>query len=233
MVTPTIVPPQMPTGPVDVVITADNAYSFGYGDAAGISHFTQGARALTAGQIFNCGEGPEAYTIAEQDAPATAYLYIVSWDDHAVTQGVIASFKRAGSQVMTGDPGFEVCATGVDFSSSGGPDLGTINNEIARCNAGTGDPSTSSAGWVDAGGPVAETPGALGSLAIGEANDDSAGTFPIACQPAANVVGIDSAAKWMWYDPHDGQSGDAFHSSGSNRFKAFLIFRLGVADIIL
>jgi hypothetical protein len=26
---------------------------------------------------------------------------------------------------------------------------------------------------------------------------------------------------------------DAFHSTGTNRFKAFLIFRVGVADIIL
>jgi hypothetical protein len=42
-------PPLLPTGAVDVEITADNAYSFGHGDAAGITHFTQGARALTAG----------------------------------------------------------------------------------------------------------------------------------------------------------------------------------------
>ncbi len=225
--------PVVPTGPVDVVITADNAYSFGYGDAGMISHFTQGARATTAGEIFNCGEGPEAYQIPEADAPASAYLFIVSWDDHAVTQGVLAQFTRASSHVMTGDPGFEVCATGLDFSSSGGPDLATINTEIARCNAGTGDPATSSAGWVDASGPVAATPNSVGTLAVGEPNDMSTGTFPIACQPAAGVAGIESVAKWMWYDPHDGQTGDAFHSSGGNRFKAFLIFRLGVADIIL
>jgi hypothetical protein len=37
----------------------------------------------------------------------------------------------------------------------------------------------------------------------------------------------------MWYDPADGGTGDAFHSTGVNRFKAFLIFRLGVGDIIL
>jgi len=78
------------TGPVDVVITADNAYSFGYGDASSMLNFTQGTRATTAGDIFNCpvGVGPEEYTIAEADAPPGAYLYIASWDDHAVTQGV-------------------------------------------------------------------------------------------------------------------------------------------------
>ena len=42
--------------------------------------------------------------------------------------------------------------------------------------------------------------------------------------------GIDAAARWMWYDPGDGL-GDAFHSNGSNRFKAFLIFRLSADDI--
>jgi hypothetical protein len=77
-----------------VVITADNAYSFGYGDANGITHFTQGTRALTAGQIFNCGEGPEAYKVPAADAPASAYLYIVTWDDLAVTQGVLGQFRR-------------------------------------------------------------------------------------------------------------------------------------------
>src|SRR4051794_27159937 len=45
----------VPLADVDVVITADNAYSFGYGDIAGISNFTQGTRAQSAGQIFNCG----------------------------------------------------------------------------------------------------------------------------------------------------------------------------------
>jgi hypothetical protein len=36
----------------------------------------------------------------------------------------------------------------------------------------------------------------------------------------------------MWYDPLDGQPGDAFHSDGTNRFKAFLIFRLAAGQII-
>ena len=36
------------SGPVDVVITADNAYSFGYGTNAAITNFTQGQRAQTA-----------------------------------------------------------------------------------------------------------------------------------------------------------------------------------------
>ena len=225
------------SGPVHVVITADNAYSFGYGDASGITHFTQGQRAQTAGQIFNCpiGEGPEVYTIPEADAPDGAYLYIITWDDLAVTQGVLGTFTRDSGTVATGDPRFEVCATGIDYSSGPnaltGPTQAVINTEIAKCNAGSGAAASTSKGWVN--GTSAVTQGAIGTLAVGEMNDAQAGTFPITCQPTATSDGIASTAKWMWYDPADGGGGDAFHSTGSNRFKAFLIFRLGVADIIL
>jgi hypothetical protein len=229
-------------GPVNVAITADNAYSFGYGDTNSITHFTQGTRAQTAGQIFNCGEGPETYTIAEADAPDSAYLYVVSWDDLAVTQGVLGQFKRLTGTVYTGDAKFQVCATGLDYSGQStipagagdpmnGPTLDVINQQITICNNGTGAAATTSKGWVDLNGPI--TPGAIGMLAVGEANDSSAGTFPLVCQSPANPGGIDADAHWMWYFPNDGQPGDAFHSTGTNRFKAFLIFRLGVADIVI
>lgn len=223
------------SGPVDVVITADNAYSFGYGDGGSITHFTQGQRAGTAGQIFNCNEGPEEYTVPAADAPDGAYLYVVTWDDLSVTQGVLAAFSRDTGTVLTGDGRFEVCATGLDYSSGPdaqtGPSLTTINTQIALCNAGTGDPATTSKGWVSTAGGT--TTGALGQLAIGEANDDATGTFPLVCQPGQAAIGIPPAAKWMWYDPADGQGGDSFHSTGANRFKAFLIFRLAAASIIL
>jgi len=229
--------PPRATGPVDVVITADNAYSFGYGTSTNITHFTQGQRAQTAGQIFNCpiGEGPEVYTIPEADAPDGAYLYIVTWDDLSVTQGVLGQFTRDQGTIYTGDTRFEVCATGIDYSTGTdalvGPSQSIIDTEIAKCNTGTGAPTTTSKGWVNTAGAV--TTGATGVLAVGEMNDDQAGTFPITCQPTATTKGIVSTSQWMWYDPQDGQGGDAFHSTGSNRFKAFLIFRLGVDDIVI
>jgi hypothetical protein len=229
--------PPLVSGPVDVVITADNAYSFGYGTSAAITHFTQGQRAQTAGQIFNCpiGNGPENYTIPEADAPDGAYLYIVTWDDLSVTQGVLGQFTRNQGTIFTGDTRFEVCATGIDYSSGPdqlvGPSQAIIDAEIAKCNAGTGAAGTTSKGWVNTAGAV--TPGATGKLAVGEMNDAAGGTFPITCQPTATTKGIVSTAQWMWYDPLDGGGGDAFHSTGTNRFKAFLIFRLGVADIVI
>jgi hypothetical protein len=221
-----------PATDVEVVITADNAYSFGYGDVAGISHFTQGQRAQSAGQIFNCGEGPESYTVPAADAPASAYLYIVTWDDLSVTQGVLGQFLRVGGTALyTGDPKFEVCATGIDLSASTtGPSQVEVNAQIAICNSGAGDHGLTSGGWVNSAGAV--TPNAVGSLAIGEANDPApGGSFPPTCvtgaMPAAGT--IDPASHWMWYQP--GGVADAFHSTGTNTFRAYLIFRLKAQDI--
>lgn len=218
---------------VDVVITADNAYSFGYGDVNGITNFTQGSRAQTAGQIFNCGEGPEAYTVPAADAPASAYLYIVTWDDLAVSQGVLGQFRRGdATPIYTGDPEFDVCGTGIDMQASQtGPTQAEINAQISLCNSGFGDPATTSAGWVNAAGPV--TANAIGTLAIGEANDTApGGTFPPTCPTGvapAGVASIDPEAHWMWYQP--GGVADPFQSTGSNTFRSYLIFRLAAEDI--
>lgn len=221
-----------PMTDVDVVITADNAYSFGYGNAAGISHFTQGQRAQSAGQIFNCGEGPESYVVPAADAPPSAYLYVVTWDDLSVTQGVLGQFLRVGGAALyTGDPKFEVCATGIDLSQSQtGPTQDEVNTQIGICNSGAGDHASTSGGWVNSAGAV--TPGAVGSLAIGEANDPApGGTFPPTCPtgPVPAPGTIDTASHWMWYQP--GGIADAFHSTGSNTFRAYLIFRVAAQDI--
>jgi hypothetical protein len=226
--------PPVPVGPVEVTITADNAYSFGYGTGSQIDVFFQGTRAQTAGQIFNCpiGEGPEVYNVPAEAAPAGAYLYIVTWDDLSVTQGVLGQFKRASATVYTGDAEFQVCATGIDMSDSQvGPTQAEINQQIAICNAGSGDASTTSKGWVNSAGPV--TGGAIGALAIGEDNAAYEGTFPVTCQPdpVAGTGGIDAQAHWMWYSPEPGE--DAFHSDGTNQFRAYLIFRLPADQIII
>lgn len=218
-----------PLPDVEVVITADNAYSFGYGDEAGITNYTQGTRAQTAGQIFNCplGEGPEAYTVPSAMAPDTAYLYVVSWDDLAVTQGVLGQFKRGGDPIYTGTDTWDVCATGINLSASTvGPTQAEVNAQITICNAGSGAAGTTSEGWVNLAGPV--TAGAVGTLAVGEANDQVAGgDFPPTCGAASG--GIDDAARWMWYQP--GGVTNPFSSTGTNTFRAYLIFRLAAVDI--
>jgi hypothetical protein len=212
---------------VTVTITADNAYSFGYGDANGIVTFIQGSRAQTAGEIFNCGVGPEQYTVPAASAPDTAYLYVISWDDLAVTQGVLGQFKRGGPALYTGDDGWEVCATGVDMrTSTTGPTQAEANAQIAICNAGTGSEATTSSGWVSKTGPV--TAGAIGTVAVGETNDATpGGTFPPTCVDQPN--GIDHQARWMWFNPGGVQ--DPFRSTGTNTFRAYLVFRLPAVEI--
>lgn len=223
----------VPAVDVDVVLTADNAYSFGYGDANGITHFTQGSRAQTAGQIFNCGEGPEAYKVPAADAPPSAYLYVVTWDDLAVTQGVLGQFRRGnGLALYTGDPLFEVCGTGINMKQSQtGPTQQEINAQIAICNSGQGDHTLTSGGWVNLAGAV--TPGAIGTLAVGEANDPVAGgSFPPTCPTGVapmGVASIDQEAHWMWYQP--GGVANPFQSTGQNTFRAYLIFRVAADDI--
>ena len=62
----------------------------------------QGRRAQTAGEIFNCpiNEGPDSYIVPAADAPPSAYLYIVTWDDLGVTQGVLGQFKQLARSSM-------------------------------------------------------------------------------------------------------------------------------------
>ena len=222
---------------VHVVITADNAYAFGWGDANQVTNLLGRPPTNVAGDIFNCpvgagpvaNVGPEAYDVPA--ANATGYLYIVTWADDSVTQGVIGEFDRGGSPLYTGDPAWQVCATGLAYdpsggATSGGPSAAVVNQEIGGCNAGsiaTNGPTPGSGGWTDVAGAV--TAGAVGTLAVGEDNSDQSGEFPIACQKDANGVrGIDAAARWMWYQPPGVST--PFQASGQNNTRSFLIFRL-------
>ena len=84
--------------------------------------------------------------------------------------------------------------------------------------------------------------GALGSYAYGPdaflpehlralqsvANDAAAGgDFPPTCVDQAN--GIDHQARWMWFNP--GGVANPFRSTGTNTFRAYLIFRLPAVEI--
>jgi hypothetical protein len=209
---------------VTVVITADNAYGFGYGTATAMVNYFGGIENTLAGDIFN---GAETYTVPESDSLAGDYLYIVAWDDSSTTQGVIGQFARAGgATVYTGDGAWEVCATGVRHESGSGdmPTLTDINDQLVLCNAGTTSPVTTSAGWVNATGTTA------GALQVGEDNTTTrvsvtpGNEFPI-------VTGIDGAARWMWFNWSPSTivwpTTSPFIWSGSgNVDKQFLIFRL-------
>jgi hypothetical protein len=227
------VQPPPPAPDVQVVITTDNAFSFGYGDVERVTTFVQGV-ASDADHIFDCpvGYGPKPYTVPGASAPDSAYLYVVAWADRAFTQGALAQFKRVGgTPIYSGDGAWQVCATGKEYDpdTTPGPDQATVNRYLEACNAGSqGD--TFSRGWVNTQGAVTE--GARGKLAFGEANDSPEGDFTVVCQrDDAGVEGIDAAARWMWFDPGDGQS--PFVGNDGNRTQSFLIFRLPASAIVL
>jgi hypothetical protein len=230
-----------PATDVEVVITSDNAYSFGWGDKAQINTFNFRTPSTTAGEIFNCGEGPEEYVIPAADAPISAYLYVIAWSDRSVTQGVVGQFQRkGGAPIFTGTEKWEVCATGDGsyVAPANGPAKEVVNAEIAKCNAATGSKETSSGGWVNSAGAI--TPGAVGALAIGEDNSTPRDAvtpenpFPIACSDLQCVgdvaattgckMGISTKARWMWYAAPGDTS--PFISTGGNTSREFLIFRL-------
>jgi hypothetical protein len=225
----TSAPPPMTD--VTVVITADNAYGFGYGNGTQIINYFGGTENVTSNDIFACpiGVGPETYTVPAAQANSGAFLYIIGYADKTTTQGVIAKFFREGAEpVYTGAGPWEVCATGIDSDpGSGGPTLDVINQQIALCNAGNLDLATTSGGWVTA------APGPGGNVAFGEDNSTDrnrpapGNEFKIACD-------IDPAAQWMWFDWLANRTdGSPFIWPGGdgNPTKDFLIFRLTAESI--
>lgn len=67
-------PPDLAAPDVHVVITADNAYAFGWGYADRVTKLSGRPMTVVAGDIFNCpiGVGPEAYDIPAKRLPMTA-----------------------------------------------------------------------------------------------------------------------------------------------------------------
>jgi hypothetical protein len=222
--------PDLPSD-VNVIITADNAYGFGYGTKTELANYFGGVENTSSDEIFTCpvGNGPEQYLVPAAQANAGGFLYIVGYADKSTTQGVIGKFFRDGAQaVFTGSGKWEACATGEDYDpGSGGPDLATINGYIVKCNAGELDPATSSVGWVTSTGT------ANGKLAFGEDNSTTRGTpmpgneFLVACD-------IEPAARWMWFDwEAERTTGSPFMWPGGagNPTKDFVIFRLDADQI--
>jgi len=220
---------------IEVVITADNAYGFGYGTSDIINNYYGGIENTTAGQIFNCAEGPELYMIPAEVADAATHLYIIAWADSAVTQGVLGRFRRLdgmggfGDAVLTGDMGWEVCATGIDYQpGSGGPPLAQVNQLIGSCNTDSLNPATTSVGWVDEVGTQ------FGAVAVGEDNTtpynggpQAGNEFPLTCPML-----MPPETRWMWFnwDPQNviwPQTSPFLWPGGNgNPDHQFLIFRL-------
>jgi len=241
---------------VDGVITVDNAYGFGFGDASGMTTATYfgGLRNTTAADITNglpqlytagdanagngftnAGIGPELYDL--NGLPTSDYMYIVGWSDDSSLQGAIASFT-VGTQTISTNPGvgWEVFATGRDRDSNiaadtltnSAADIAIINDQIAIANANAGAAGTS-IGWVDENGTLSGGGTGVGALAFGDANNDGPGGF----LPFGQIQGIDATAQWMWYNEDPATISNAFIASpaGPDGHNEFLIFRIPVSSI--
>jgi len=220
--------------PVDVTITSDNAYVFGFGDGIAIptGNLFGGVDNCTPEDIYNCLGGPETYP----SIPATldGYIYIVAWSDGAVWQGTIAEFTNGAMTILT-QPGlstpWEVFATGIDINPicpAGGsaPSLPDINYQIGLANASAGPPG-SSVTWVNE-----SSPGSNGRLEFHPHVNNSGGLDP-GYFPPCEVCGI-GPAQWMWYNPSPGVYDPFCMSSkcpGTGipyfEMREYLIFRIG------
>jgi len=169
------VPPFVPPD-VHVIITADNAYGFGYGSGSALVDYFEGiedggddiflcsaecdngtpcANAVECDAFGTCNgdqSGPETYIVPGNLAPSDGFLYVIVWSDEATTQGLIGQFSASdGSSptVYTGSPDWQVCATGMDLDPFMGmePSTTLINSQIANCNLGAAG-TTFSDGWI-------------------------------------------------------------------------------------
>jgi len=235
---------------VDVTITVDNAYGFGFGDVTGIATYFGGIRNVLAGEIFNgppglvtgpppspytiTGVGPERYelTLASLDD----YVYLVAWSDDNVYQGALAGFELPGGPLLTGAGAWEVFATGIDRDSNIiahtllVADVPTvINPQILIANAEAGGAGTS-IGWVDESGLLPSANFGVGELAISVQNTTGAffGYGPI--------QGISQQTNWMWYNEDPASIADPFNANsggGSDGHNEFLIFRTRIGDVLV
>jgi MYXO-CTERM domain-containing protein len=232
---------------VEVTITVDNAYGFGFGDVNGISTYFGGLRNVTAGEIWqgpatvlssppsppytNPGIGPERFIL--NPSVVSDYLYLVAWSDESAYQGALAGLGLPNGPLLTGNNQWEVYATGEDRDSHvagdtlTGADLALINGHIATANSETGGSDTS-VGWVDENGLMPSGSSGVGELAIGP--DNSGGAFGLGYGP---VQGISTSARWMWYneDPATISNPFQYGAEGSDGHNEFLIFRLPLAEV--
>jgi hypothetical protein len=223
-----------------VLVTADNSYRFGFGDARALRSTFGAAEAQTSCQIVCCsvpcrsdgdcrgvrcgpsgycedGFGAEIYQVPEGAVSSADFLYALAWSDDEVTQGLLIDVRDAAGEpvVTSGEPGWSVCATGVDFDTgSGGPDDGLVATWLERC--------TAEGRWV---GP--DRPRRSPGLVVGEANDSDGGEFPRVCEPRA-VDGPRAAARWMWFDEALREGGSPFREPQAE----FLIFRFPTGAIL-
>ena len=154
----------------DVTVTADNQYGLYTGTQTQALNYVGGEFATYASDIWS----PETYSMT---LPASHYIYIASWSDHNTYQGFMAQFDNGSGLILSGDPQWQVTATGITRDNGAPPvTLTDLSDQIVLANAG----SNASGGWGTAYAGFYNNPSSLWGTAIGG--------------------GMASSARWMWYD---------------------------------
>lgn len=210
---------------IDVTITVDNAYSFGFGDVNGIaaSDLYGSVNNTSACQIF-CSSGPEQYTV---DSGLHQYAYIIAWPDDATYQGALGNFSTGGT-LLSSVSVWEVYATGDTTSTAGSTfNLATINGAISDANTDTGA-ANGSMGWVDEAGVNGNGHAVNGSLAIDFTNTQYGSPSPISPQSGGLAGQFHVSDHWMWYD--NGNTPNPFnYTAGGDA--GWVVFRANLRQV--
>ncbi len=202
----------MATGTLDIGIaaTADNEYGLFLGDGASASEMIAWVENYSAG-----GAGiSDAESYARWNVPSGSYLYAVASSDYAVLQGLLVDVTSTtpGWRLLSGDPRWEVTATGLGSRWGSPVSLPELTDQILLANAG----ANVSGGWV----AVAASTRTNGEGGIIDWDTgDTRGVIP----------GIDSNSRWMWYDSGgDSRVGAPFLGYDHNEW---LIFRTQIPPV--
>lgn len=136
-------------------ITADNHYALYTGSPDGsVVHFWGANEAGASGApgTYNWSKA-EYYNVNSPDP----YIYIAAWSDDRVAQGLLLDLFLDGNHVLSGDPLWQVWATGIDLDDGAPPPIvGTMMTQIGLANA---------SGWQTPYVGVANGAGPWGTIA--------------------------------------------------------------------
>jgi len=190
--------------PITGNFTCDNAYAVWVGDDSSVNSLVlQGVN----NYIEQIRSG-EAVTFNVPNNFQECYLYLITWSDDAVYQGVIGSFTGT-VQVDTSDPRWQVLQTKDDIDpQDNAPTAAQINAKINI--AATNDAVANGAGGACAQGIWNANSGSVSGEPcwtdpyLGPTN--AIHSFPF--NAFGSISGVSNNAKWMWYDSTRGQAND-------------------------
>jgi len=210
---------------IDVTITVDNAYSFGFGDVNGIAASDLYGSVVNSSscQIY-CASGPEQYTV---DSGSHQYAYVIAWPDDGAYQGMLGNFSD-GVTLLSSVSVWEVYATGDTTSDAASTfDLATINGAISDANAGTGA-ANGSMGWVDEAGANVNGHAVNGSLAIDYTDTQYAPAGAGTPQSGGLAGQFHVSDHWIWYD--NGNTPNPFDYSAQGD-AGWVVFRANLTQV--